>query len=180
MISGRELSRDEITGIWAIDRTELVDTVYYLDKGELRSRPEHHDLQGWPPGEAEKYTPILEACHDHGGWLYGLFDDQRLIGAAVLESHLIGRAGDQLQLSFLHVSNRYRHQGWGRHLFSLAQVEARRRGARSLYISATPSAGTIGFYLSLGCRVTAEPDPELFALEPDDIHLECALPVGII
>jgi hypothetical protein len=98
MISGRELSRDEITVIWAIDRTELIDAVYYLDKGELRSRPEHHDVQGWPPGEAEKYTPILEACHDHGGWLYGLFDDQRLIGAAVLESHRIGRAGDQLQL----------------------------------------------------------------------------------
>ena len=112
--------------------------------------------------------------------MYGLFDDQRLIGAAVLESRLIGRAGDQLQLSFLHVSNRYRHQGWGRHLFSLAQVEARRRGARGLYISATPSAGTIGFYLSLGCTVTSEPDPELFALEPDDTHLECALPGGIV
>ena len=175
MISGRELARDEITGIWAIDRSELIDAVYYLEKGELRSRPEHIDQQGWPPGEAEKYTPILEACHDHGGWLYGLFDDQRLIGAAVVESRRIGSGGDQLQLSFLHVSRRYRHQGWGRHLFRLAQVEARRRGARGLYISATPSVGTIGFYLSLGCKVTAEPDPELFALEPDDIHLECAL-----
>jgi hypothetical protein len=25
----------------------------------------------------------------------------------------------------------------------------------------------------LGCRVTTHPDPELLALEPEDIHLEC-------
>jgi hypothetical protein len=27
-------------------------------------RPEHFDAQGWPPGEAEKYTPILLDCFD--------------------------------------------------------------------------------------------------------------------
>ena len=64
-----------------------------------------------------------------------------------------------------------RYAGW-RNLFELAADEARRRGARRLYISATPSQHTIDFYLSLGCTVTAEPDPELFALEPGDIHLE--------
>ena len=50
--------------------------------------------------------------------------------------------------------------------------EARRRGAEWMYISATPSENTIGFYLRLGCRVALEPDPELFELEPEDIHLE--------
>lgn len=28
------------------------------------------------------------------------------------------------------------------------------------------------FYVGLGCRVVPEPDPELFALEPEDIDLE--------
>jgi predicted N-acetyltransferase YhbS len=175
MISGRKLLRDEIKNIWAIDRSEVIKAVYYLEKGALRLRPENHDLRGWPPGEAEKYTPILEACDDRGGWLYGLFDDQHLIGAAVLESHLIGNNGDQLQLKFLHISRPYRRQGWGQQLFALARVEAMRRGAKSLYISATPSEATIGFYLRLGCTVAAEPNPELFELEPEDIHIEYAL-----
>lgn len=175
MISGRKLLHDEIKNIWAIDRSEVINAVYYLEKGALRLRPENHDLRGWPPGETEKYTPILEACDDRGGWLYGLFDDQHLIGAAVLESHFIGNNGDQLQLKFLHVSRPYRRQGWGQQLFALARVEAMRRGAKSLYISATPSEATIGFYLRLGCTVAAEPNPELFELEPEDIHFEYTL-----
>ena len=171
MISGRKLSRDEIKDIWAIDRSEVIDAVYYLEKGALVLRPEHFDVRGWPPGEAEKYTPILEACYDHGGWFYGLFDDRRLIGAAVLESRFIGKNGDQLQLKFLHLSRAYRNQRLGQRLFDLAKSEANQRGAKSIYISATPSEHTIGFYLRLGCKVTPEPDAELFELEPEDIHL---------
>jgi predicted N-acetyltransferase YhbS len=175
MISGRTLSRDEIRGIWAIDRSEVIDAVYYLENGSLQLHPEHHGLSGWPPGEPEKYTPILESCHDRGGWLYGLFDEDRLIGAAVLESNFIGKRGEQLQLKFLHISRPYRSQGWGQRLFGLAKAEAAERGAKSLYVSSTPSEHTIGFYLRLGCTLTAEPDPALYELEPEDIHFECAL-----
>lgn len=175
MITGRTLKRDEIQAIWRIDRREVIDAIYYLEHGNLVLKSAHFDMRGWPPGEAEKYTPLLEECHDQGGWFYGLFDDGQLIGVAVLENRFIGLNQDQLQLKFLHVSQAYRGQGWGRQLFQLAQAEARQRGANQLYISATPSEHTIGFYLSLGCQITAVPDPELFALEPEDIHLVCAV-----
>jgi predicted N-acetyltransferase YhbS len=175
MIDGRLLTRDEIPLVWTIDRSEVIDTIYYFEAGRLQRRAEHYDVRGWPPGEAEKYTPILEACHDEGGWFHGLFDVGRLVGAAVLSAHFIARSGDPMQLKFLHVSSAYRRQGRGQGLFRLAQEEAARRGAGSLYISATPSQNTIDFYLRLGCTVTKEPDPELFDLEPEDIHLECAL-----
>jgi predicted N-acetyltransferase YhbS len=175
MINGRILSRDEISQVWTIDRSEVTKAVYILEDGVLRLRPEFHDSRGWPPGEAEKYTPILEACHDEGGWLFGLFDDQVLVGAAVLAGHFIGASKDQLQLKFLHVSRAFRGQGRGKQLFELAKVEARRRGAKNLYISATPSENTIEFYLHFRCTVTAELDRELFALEPEDIHLVCAV-----
>src|SRR5580704_18139112 len=72
-----------------------------------------------------------------------------------------------------HVSNSYRNRGLGTQLFELARATARERGAKRLYISATPSEHTINFYLRLGCAVVEEPDPELFELEPEDIHLEC-------
>jgi predicted N-acetyltransferase YhbS len=172
MITGRNLSRDEIDEIWTIDRSEVVDAAYHLENGVLVLRPEHFDVRGWPPGEAEKHAPVLRACFDRGGWLYGLFDDQRVIGAAVLESRFIGRNGDQLQLKFLHVSREYRGRGLGQQLFHSAIVEAIRRGAKGLYISATPSEHTIDFYLRLGCVVAPEPDVELLELEPIDIHLE--------
>jgi len=94
------------------------------------------------------------------------------VGAALLEKHLIGRNGIQLQLKFLHIRSGHRDRGLGKQLFDLARVEASQRGAEGLYISATPSEHTIDSYLRLGYRVTPEPNPELFELEPDYIHLE--------
>ena len=86
-----------------------------------------------------------------------------------------GPRRDLLQLVLLHVDRRYRDQGLGRQLFVRAEAGARARGAPGLYVSATPSRHTVSFYHGCGCRVLAEPDPELFAVEPEDIHLICAL-----
>ncbi len=176
MLSGRELTRSEVTRLWDIDRREVIDNVYYFQDGVLVLQPEHYDMQGWPPGEAELYTPLLLDCFDHGGWFYGLFDGEQLVAVAVLESRFIGPHNDLLQLKQLHVSSAYRDQGLGRQLFLLAKSKARELGAGGLYISATPSEHTVNFYMRLGCTVTLSPDPELFALEPEDIHLECPIP----
>lgn len=174
-ITARELAREEVEQVWSIDRSEVIDHIYYLENGSLVLKPEHYDVPGWPPGEAEKYTPLLLECFDRGGWFQGLFDGTRLIGAAILDVRLLGRDRDQLQLKFLHVSRAYRNNGWGRRLFEQVRTEARARGARRLYISATPSENTVDFYLHLGCTLMQEPDPELFELEPEDIHLECGV-----
>jgi predicted N-acetyltransferase YhbS len=173
VITGRELLRGEIERIWTIDRSEVIDNIYYFENGTLVLRQEHYDMPGWPPGEAEKYTPILVECFDRGGWFYGLFDDESLIGVAVLAREFIGKKQDQLQLKFLHVSNAYRKRGLGKRLYELAKVKARELGAKQMYISATPSENTVKFYQRRGCRMAQEPDPELFKLEPEDIHLEC-------
>lgn len=175
MINGRKLKRDEVKDVWSIDRREVINDVYHFENGTIVLKKEHYDMPGWPKGEPEMYTPVFEACYDHSGWFYGLFDNGRLIGVVILDSHFIGKNRDQLQLKFLHLSRPYRNQGWGKHLFDLAKVEARNRGANYLYISATPSENTVNFYLGLGCIVTKEPDPDLLALEPEDIHLQLKL-----
>jgi len=35
MISGRKLSRGEVKEIWAIDRSEVIELVYYWENGAL-------------------------------------------------------------------------------------------------------------------------------------------------
>lgn len=172
----RQLERDEIRSVWSIDRAEVIDNIYYCEKGELVLRQEHYDVQGWPAGEPEHYGPILLDCLDSRGTAYGAFDGDTLIGAAVLESRFIGRKQDRLQLKFLHVSQRHRGAGLGRTLFEQAVARARELGARGIYISATPSENTVRFYLRRGCRVTDDVDAALFALEPKDIHLDFAIP----
>lgn len=172
----RRLERNEIRQIWNIDRREVIEKVYYLEDGGLVLKPEYYDMQGWPPGEPELYTPILYDCFDRGGTFYGAFQGSRLIGAVVLESKFIGREGDQLQMKLLHISREYRGKGLGRKLFEKAVAKARKLGAKRLYVSATPSQNTVEFYLHMGCIVTEEVDEDLFELEPEDIHLEYRIP----
>ena len=174
----RELKRDEVEQVWTIDRGEFIENVYYLEDGALILKPDPFDVQGWPPGESALYTPILLDCYDRGGTFYGAFMADELIGVAVLESKFMGKDKDQLQLKFLHVSRHHRKKGLGRTLFEQAVGRARELKARRLYISATPSENTVNFYLRLGCVVTKEVDDALFALEPEDIHLEYQIPLA--
>jgi predicted N-acetyltransferase YhbS len=169
----RTLQRHEIPLVWQIDRREIIENIYYRREGRLVLEPQYFDAPGWPPNEAEIYTPILLDCFDRGGSFWGAFDDDgRIIGVSVLESKFIGTNHDTLQLKFLHVSHGIRKQGLGSKLFHLAAEKAKTLGARKLYISATPSENTINYYMRLGCVLATEIDPELFALEPEDIHLE--------
>ena len=128
MKTGRELRRDEVEHVSEIDRSEMVENIYRLENGALVLKPHHFDIPGWPPGEAERYTPILLDCFDRGGWFYGAFDGAELIGVAVVESKRIGKDKDQLQLKFLHVSRSRRNTGLGKQLFELARTTARARG----------------------------------------------------
>jgi predicted N-acetyltransferase YhbS len=169
----RTLRRDEIEQLWTIDRSEMVENVYRVQDGALVLQPGRFDLRGWPAGKAEAATPRLYVCFDRGGGFWGSFDAGRLIGMAILDSRWLGPNGDLLQLGMLHVSRVYRRRDVGTALFEHARAAARDRGARGLYISATPSENTIHFYQRLGAVLIPEPDPELFALEPDDIHLVC-------
>ncbi len=171
----RLLERDEVETVWTIDRREIIENIYYLENGELVLKDEYYDMQGWMPGGPELYTPILLDCFDRGGTFYGAFENGQLIGVSVLDHKFIGEDKDQLQLKFLHVSHDYRGKGLGRILFEKAADKARALNANKLYVSATPSENTIHFYMRMGCTVTQDVDPELFELEPEDIHLECLI-----
>jgi len=168
----RTLTRDEIALIWTIDRREVIERSHYVEDGELRARPVYFDVKGWPP-DSLAMTPELYECFDRGGVFHAAFDDDRLVGLAVLDTVWLGPRGDLLELKFMHVSRDYRAQGLGGQLFEQARSSARDRDARGLYISATPSENTIRFYFGQGSTLLSTPDPKLFEREPEDIHLEC-------
>lgn len=175
----RPLRRDEIERIWTLDRRERIERIYELRDGALRLRAARIDVPGWPPGTVEQQTPLLAACFDRGGAFDAAFDGDVLAGIAVVDRRPVTTRPDLLQLQFLHVGRDHRGVGLGARLFRRALERARAWGAAGLYVSATPSENTIDFYLRLGCTLVPRPDPQLFADEPEDIHLECvALAAG--
>lgn len=175
MLHERNIKEDELPLLGLIDRKELVEQLYTLENGRLKLYEERFDMSGWPPGEAEHNIQVLTKCFKRGGWFHGVFDDGLLIAVAVVDSVFLEAERPALQLKFLHVSHDYRGRGLASGLFRTACKRAREMGAEEIHISATNSRNTVDFYLRLGCKLLDKPDPELYRLEPEDIHLYCEL-----
>lgn len=172
-ITYRKLKKVEIGKLREIDRRETVEEVFHVCGGELVSTPLHWEIPSFD--NLDDRIDRLVKTYQEGGALFGAFDGSTLVGMSVLENCLRGASRDRIQMSGLWVSRDYRRRGVGRLLVDLVKASARERGASYLYISGTRSENTVNFYLSIGCVLAAEVDPELFAKEPHDIHFDLAL-----
>jgi len=172
-IAYRRLTRAETAKLGEIDRRETVEAVYRVCDGKLILTPLHWEIPGFD--DLDDRIDRLVRTHQEGGVLFGAFDGTKLVGMSVLEKSLRGARKDRIQMSGLWVSRDYRRCGIGRRLVDLVKASARECGASYLYISGTRSESTVSFYLSIGCSLAAEVDPELYAKEPYDIHFDLAL-----
>lgn len=167
----RTIGPAEVSRLGEIDRTEVIDHIYYMRDGRLVLEEEHWHLRGWPPGDEERHVAETLDLLDRGGTAWGAFDGDRMVGIASLDSTFIGREGDTLNMALLHVSHGHRGRGIGTRLLELTKERARGLGASRLYVSGMPTERAVAFYMSRGCRLADEVDPELFAREPEDVHM---------
>ena len=167
----------EIERLAELDRSEHITHAYKVRHGVLTRIKVDWDVPNWSPeGEGEhSLFQQLAFCRSHleqGGVLLGAFKEDLLAGVAVVRPQI---QEDMAQLAFLHVSKRFRRQGIAKKLFQHACEIACSAGVHHLYVSATPSGSAVDFYLARGCRLAETVDPDLYALEPEDIHLILAL-----
>ena len=176
MITIRALTVSELTRIGEIDRSERI-TQQYRQRGRVLELIEVDiDAPRWgEPGETTLEHRIAEWTRlvDAGGVALGAFDRDRLIGFAV---YMRASAEVPPYLAVLHVTKPWRRRGVGRELTHEVVRIARAEGVQRLFVSATPTRGTVDFYASQGFLPLATPNARLLALEPDDIHM--ALPLA--
>jgi len=167
------MHESEIGRVTGIDRTEHVTLGYQMRDGRLESETVDWRVPAWfATGDGQhslqKQIQDWRPLVAQGGTMFGAFDGERLVGVCIYRPHL---SGSTAQLAVLHVSNGHRRQGIARRLVAEVDRLARQDGATDLYVSATPSASAVGFYRSQGFALAGEPHPELYALEPEDIHM---------
>lgn len=174
----RRLSPVDVCLVGEIDRSERVDVEYIVSDGNLVSRPVARDVPTWDPiGAGERsvsgviafWEPIVAG----GASLIGAFDGETLLGLAIVD---VSFEPGMAWLAFLYVSRPHRRTGVASALWAECELLAGAAGATSMYVSAVPSGSAVGFYLSCGCELADPPHPDLFSMEPEDIHLVC--PIG--
>ncbi|EFA77459.1 hypothetical protein PPL_12061 [Heterostelium album PN500] len=171
--------RDQIRSLWDIDRSEVIKSIYKVSKDDAGSKvlvecPKYQVYNGFPPGEPEKYNPVLEDCFDRGGYFCVIRDpvSNRVLGAAVLDTKKIGVDNDILTLVFFFIGVELRGKGFGKSLWRQCIERAKQiDGVNGLYISAIPGKNTVDFYIAQGCKLVDTLDQELYDREPEDVHL---------
>lgn len=171
MITIREMAAQESRKISEVDRSEFINSIYVDNEGELEKIEKTHECPTWDEETMEQLIKRFTLELEQGGKAYGAFDGERLVGFGVLGHLKRGPLEDRLQIDLMYVSRNYRRQGIGTLLMKELSEAAKDRGASYLYISSTETESAVGFYTSNGGTLTEDKDPELFELEPKDIHL---------
>jgi GNAT superfamily N-acetyltransferase len=172
-ITYQRLAAADLARIGEIDRSEKIEAVYVQHGSRLEERAGDFSARAWfSEGEGEHSVAHQRAeCERHlaaGGIALGAFADGRLVGIGIVTPHI---RPDVAQFAFLHVSNGYRDRGIGGDLSEELDRIAREHGDTTMVVSATPSLNTVRFYRRQGFEPMAEPLPELYELEPEDVHM---------
>jgi GNAT superfamily N-acetyltransferase len=173
-ITYRRLVTADLARIGEIDRTERIEAIYVQQGTDLEERVGDRSAPAWfSDGEGEHSVAHQRAeCERHmaaGAIGLAAFADGRLVGIGLVTPHL--RRGIA-QLAFLYVSNEYRARGVGGRVSDELERLAREQGDTTIVVSATPSLNTVRFYLGRGFEPMSEPLPELYELEPEDVHMQ--------
>jgi GNAT superfamily N-acetyltransferase len=172
-IEYRVLERSELARVREMDRTETIEGRYVqrgialeLERGDFSSPS--WDLEGTGMYSVAALQAMLESTFDRGARAIGAFESGRLVGIGVVLPDVRPRVA---QLVALYVSSGERGRGVGVRLCDELDLVARAAGDVEMVVSATPSANTVGFYLNRGFAPMADPLPELYELEPEDVHM---------
>jgi GNAT superfamily N-acetyltransferase len=173
MISFRKLAAPELSLIEDIDRTERIRIGYEVSDGKLVEKDVDWDAPNFIKDGVGEHSIAhqVEFCQGHmarNAISIGAFEHGVLVGIGVLTPDIRPGMG---QLAYLQVSAHRRRRGIGSAIARQLLQHARDRGSKSVYVSATPSESAVGFYRSLGFDLVEEPLPELYELEPEDIHM---------
>lgn len=129
-------------------------------------------VEDWSEAQYEFLVKCLKNTVETGGFVFGCFHGNNLIGFASVENKRFGSRQQYVQLSCIHVSFESRGKGLGKGLFGCAVIAAQKLGAEKLYISAHSSEETQLFYHAMGCIEALEYNRELSEAEPCDCQLE--------
>ncbi|MBM3140316.1 MAG: GNAT family N-acetyltransferase [Chloroflexi bacterium] len=176
-VTVRKLGSEDIRLIALIDRSEHVDVEYTVAGGRLVTRPvTMTEIPPWDPAGSGPHSVAARVAFcapiAAGGAAVPASDGERLLGLAVVDGAF---EPGLARLAFLHVGGPHRRRGAASALGDAAVEVATASGTEAMYVSATPTGSAVGFYLSRDCALADPVHPDLYAREPDDIHLVCRL-----
>ena len=171
-----EISENLITPA-LLDNFERLQKITYVYRGPHGNKTKQHIpfTEIWDKTKKQNRISELYNTIKDGGTVFGLFDNNALIGFASIGGNFIDSKNMYRQLIELHISAAYRGRGYGKLLFQACVNKLRTLGVKMMYISSHSSVETVSFYKYLGCKDAQWLYIEQIRNEPFDYQLEFAL-----
>ncbi len=150
------------------NRKQDVNKVYRRTDGEY-TLVECKYTEDW---DLNKKRSVAKRISSDEYITYIALENDKVIGFIGLLRQL---NGPYMILDMMQVSSECRGQGVGRRLFEIGKAEARKNGAKALYISACSSEETIAFYRAMGSELASNPIKEIAEMEPFDLQMICSV-----
>lgn len=131
--------------------------------------------EDWNLSERKKMARKIISAINCGSTALAAVTDNYVTGFALLNNYLFGSEKQYVDLSEFYVAETFRRRGIGKKLFEQICSEAKRSGAKKLYISAHSAEESIAAYKKYGCVPAEEPDAAHIEKEPFDLQLEYGL-----
>lgn len=170
----REMNPEELFRIGEVNRSEKVIAEYIPQPdttgfGLVAVCTPHHPPQSIPPwGKegVESRAADWKKQVDRGGFLYGAFDNGRLVGFALLGPI---RSDDSIELVALFVDADYRRTGIGTMLMNQVEERALAMGADAMFLYANPTVSSVDFYQKSGFQIIGLISKTIVKSLPGDI-----------
>ena len=173
----RPLARTELSRVGEIDRTEHIDLLYEQRGTELVERPGNWSASAWDPDGHGEHS-VEAKRHDTRALRRRGRDRVRRLRGRTAGRDRRRRAASAARGRGARVPPRHpdaARRGIGSRLSDELDQVARGAGDSAMVVSATPSANTVRFYQGRGFEPMAQPLPELFEREPEDVHMRKVL-----
>lgn len=167
----RKLNMDECAKIREIDASQYICRVWRKVNGIKKLVEINYNDPDFPNGFENHLTDLVKTI-DTGGFAFGAFLNERLVGFCSVNNSLFGKKSKYVLLDQLFISKESRNKGIGKLLFLLSAKEAKKQGADKFYICAGSSEETIAFYYAIGCEEAEEINKVLYENDERDFQLE--------
>ena len=159
IVTYRELAVEDICRIGEVNREELIEAEYVAEPDGsgfgIVTSLRHFDPPKFNPAWGREGTDNrIKAWKPHlerGGFLYGAFSSERLIGFIILSSKRRDCSGE---IVALFVDRDFRKQGIATQLMTWAEMKASDNGIEALFLYSNPTVSSASFYLNMGFQIS--------------------------
>ena len=159
LVTYRELVVEDIYLIAEVNREERIEAEYVAEPDAtgfgIVTRLRHFDSPKFNPAWGKEGTDNrIKAWKPHleeGGFMYGAFRAERLVGFIVLGSKRRDGAGE---IVALFVDRDFRERGIATQLMSWAEKKASDTGMDALFLYSNPTLSSVSFYRKMGFQIS--------------------------